>query len=306
MEEEESNGLEAFGLTIPAVAIALSKLPGIEWISEYEGPEVEEESVSVAENLPFVLQAQWHPACRGYWMREGSGEGDGVKEELIEGSVKEYPQGSTNEYPQGSGMKEDPEGSTKGYSNIEGSIEGSTIIDESLKDSLKDSLKESLKESPNDSLKESLKDSLNDSTKDSLKDSLIESLKDPTIESTKESTNNSPNISPKSPHTQDKPLPPSLDPRVTSPIFFGFTRQETPVCAVCGLPATTTHPFEPFSVTDVPRALHELRDGHEPALSPREMITHRSCKRVVLWRLQEMVKKWKPVLEKSAFWSLDR
>ena len=68
--DPEANGLEAFGLTIPEVAIALSKLPGIEQCANYEGPEVEEEELTETEDLQAVLQSQWHPACHGYSMTE--------------------------------------------------------------------------------------------------------------------------------------------------------------------------------------------------------------------------------------------
>lgn len=64
----EMNGVEAFGLSIPEVAIAISELPGVKMCCGYEGPQIPQERVSDVADWKTVMLSQWHPACKGYAM----------------------------------------------------------------------------------------------------------------------------------------------------------------------------------------------------------------------------------------------
>ena len=62
------NGVEAFGLCIPEIAIAISELHGVALCSGYEGPLIPPEKVSDFADWETVMASQWHPACCGYAM----------------------------------------------------------------------------------------------------------------------------------------------------------------------------------------------------------------------------------------------
>ena len=64
------NGLVAFGLSIPEIALAIASLPGVNECTGFEHPFPTTERIQNQIDWMSVLSSQWHPACRDFAMTE--------------------------------------------------------------------------------------------------------------------------------------------------------------------------------------------------------------------------------------------